>query len=121
MGPAATWTYLINDNPLPGFKISLIAAGNIGVAAAAAALTALPLLAAAPFVGLYSLIKRIGKLKGKGPSRHSRRARTRTPGTPADTPAYTRGALTFRDQRSGTPDSQGTSVWQSPQPKPSKP
>jgi preprotein translocase subunit SecA len=32
--PASTWTYLVNDNPLPSFSLQLIASGNAGVAIA---------------------------------------------------------------------------------------
>ena len=28
-GPTSTWTYLVNDNPLPSFALSLIAPGNL--------------------------------------------------------------------------------------------
>jgi preprotein translocase subunit SecA len=37
-GPTATWTYLVNDNPLPSFGLQLIAGGNFGVALATAML-----------------------------------------------------------------------------------
>ena len=33
-GPTSTWTYLVNDNPLPSFTLQLIASGNYGVALA---------------------------------------------------------------------------------------
>jgi preprotein translocase subunit SecA len=37
-GPTSTWTYLVNDNPLPSFALQLIAGGNAGVAFATAML-----------------------------------------------------------------------------------
>jgi preprotein translocase subunit SecA len=40
-GPAATWTYLINDNPFASFWVSLIAPGNMGTSMAAAMLAVL--------------------------------------------------------------------------------
>jgi preprotein translocase subunit SecA len=33
-GPTSTWTYLVNDNPLPSFGLQLIAPGNFGVSLA---------------------------------------------------------------------------------------
>ena len=33
-GPTSTWTYLVNDNPLPSFGLQLIAPGNFAVALA---------------------------------------------------------------------------------------
>jgi preprotein translocase subunit SecA len=33
-GPTSTWTYLVNDNPLPSFALQLIAPGNFGVSLA---------------------------------------------------------------------------------------
>jgi preprotein translocase subunit SecA len=33
-GPTSTWTYLVNDNPLPSFALQLIAPGNLGVSVA---------------------------------------------------------------------------------------
>jgi len=33
-GPTSTWTYLVNDNPLPSFALQLIATGNFGVSLA---------------------------------------------------------------------------------------
>ncbi len=36
--PTATWTYLVNDNPLPSFALRLIAQGNAGVSMATAVL-----------------------------------------------------------------------------------
>jgi preprotein translocase subunit SecA len=44
-GPAATWTYLVNDNPFSTLGLSLIAPGNFGVSLATAvlALTYLPM------------------------------------------------------------------------------
>jgi len=36
--PTSTWTYLVNDNPLPSFGLQLIAQGNVGVALATSAL-----------------------------------------------------------------------------------
>ena len=46
-GPTSTWTYLVNDNPLPSFALQLIAGGNAGVAFATAVLAVayLPLTA----------------------------------------------------------------------------
>jgi preprotein translocase subunit SecA len=35
-GPAATWTYLVNDNPFASFWVSLAAPGNFGVSLATA-------------------------------------------------------------------------------------
>jgi preprotein translocase subunit SecA len=35
-GPTSTWTYLVNDNPLPSFALQLIAPGNFGVSLATA-------------------------------------------------------------------------------------
>ncbi len=48
-GPTSTWTYLVNDNPLPSFTLQLIASGNAAVAFATAALAVayLPLTAVA--------------------------------------------------------------------------
>jgi preprotein translocase subunit SecA len=37
-GPTSTWTYLVNDNPLPSFALQLVASGNFGVALATAML-----------------------------------------------------------------------------------
>ncbi len=37
-GPTSTWTYLVNDNPLPSFALQLIAGGNAGVAFATSVL-----------------------------------------------------------------------------------
>ena len=37
-GPAATWTYLVNDNPFASFWLSLVAPGNFGVSLATAML-----------------------------------------------------------------------------------
>jgi preprotein translocase subunit SecA len=37
-GPAATWTYLVNDNPFASFWVSLAAPGNFGVSLATALL-----------------------------------------------------------------------------------
>jgi preprotein translocase subunit SecA len=37
-GPTSTWTYLVNDNPLPSFGLQLIASGNLAVSIAAATL-----------------------------------------------------------------------------------
>ncbi len=37
-GPTSTWTYLVNDNPLPSFGLQLIAPGNLAVAIATATL-----------------------------------------------------------------------------------
>jgi preprotein translocase subunit SecA len=37
-GPTSTWTYLVNDNPLPSFGLQLIAQGNMPVALATATL-----------------------------------------------------------------------------------
>ena len=62
-GPSSTWTYQINDDPLPGFRVSLIGRGNIGFASLAAAVVAVPLLVAAPFVALIALIRRVLKRK----------------------------------------------------------
>jgi preprotein translocase subunit SecA len=47
-GPAATWTYLVNDNPFASFWVSLIAPGSAGTSMAAAVLAVLywPLSAA---------------------------------------------------------------------------
>jgi preprotein translocase subunit SecA len=64
-GPSATWTYLINDDPLPGFNLGALALGNVG-AAAAAAISALPLLVAAPFVALFFLIRRLRRRSRTG-------------------------------------------------------
>jgi preprotein translocase subunit SecA len=36
--PTSTWTYLVNDNPLPSFALQLIATGNAGVSLATAML-----------------------------------------------------------------------------------
>jgi preprotein translocase subunit SecA len=36
--PTSTWTYLVNDNPLPSFALRLIAQGNAGVSIATALL-----------------------------------------------------------------------------------
>jgi preprotein translocase subunit SecA len=36
--PTSTWTYLVNDNPLPSFGLQLIAQGNAGVSVATAML-----------------------------------------------------------------------------------
>ena len=36
--PTSTWTYLVNDNPLPSFALRLIAQGNAGVSVATAML-----------------------------------------------------------------------------------
>lgn len=58
-GPAGTWTYLVSEDPLPGFRLSLIGAGSTGVAAVAAALAAIPLVVAAPFIGLAALARRL--------------------------------------------------------------
>jgi len=45
-GPSSTWTYLIDDNPLPRFSLALIASSNIGYAALSAVqgLVYLPIL-----------------------------------------------------------------------------
>jgi preprotein translocase subunit SecA len=40
-GPTSTWTYLVNDNPLPSFALQLIATGNYGVTLATAVLAIL--------------------------------------------------------------------------------
>ncbi len=56
-GPSGTWTYLINDNPLPLFNLSMIASNNIGFAAAAAFQGAIIYI----FTGFISLIKRVFK------------------------------------------------------------
>lgn len=53
-GPSSTWTYLINDNPLPGFKLGLIADGNIGFAAMAV----LPMIFIMPLKALATRVKR---------------------------------------------------------------
>jgi preprotein translocase subunit SecA len=37
-GPTSTWTYLVNDNPMPSFALQLLASGNFGVALATAVL-----------------------------------------------------------------------------------
>jgi preprotein translocase subunit SecA len=37
-GPTSTWTYLVNDNPLPSFGLQLIAQGNLAVSIATATL-----------------------------------------------------------------------------------
>ena len=37
-GPTSTWTYLVNDNPLPSFGLQLIAPGNLAVSVATATL-----------------------------------------------------------------------------------
>ncbi len=37
-GPTSTWTYLVNDNPMPSFALQLIASGNMGVSLATVAL-----------------------------------------------------------------------------------
>jgi preprotein translocase subunit SecA len=37
-GPTSTWTYLVNDNPLPSFGLQLIAPGNLAVSIATATL-----------------------------------------------------------------------------------
>jgi hypothetical protein len=58
-GPAGTWTYLVSEDPLPGFRLSLVGAGSTGVAAVAAAMAAIPLAAAAPFIGLAALVRRL--------------------------------------------------------------
>jgi hypothetical protein len=34
--PSSTWTYLVNDNPLPSFALQLLAPGNFGVSLATA-------------------------------------------------------------------------------------
>ena len=47
-GPAATWTYLVNDNPFSTLGMSLIAPGNFGVSLA----TALIALMYLPLTGL---------------------------------------------------------------------
>ncbi len=39
--PTSTWTYLVNDNPLPSFALRLIAQGNAGVSVATAMLAAI--------------------------------------------------------------------------------
>jgi preprotein translocase subunit SecA len=39
--PTSTWTYLVNDNPLPSFALRLIAQGNAGVSMATAILAVL--------------------------------------------------------------------------------
>ena len=41
-GPAATWTYLVNDNPFSTLGMSLIAPGNFGVSLATAFIALLP-------------------------------------------------------------------------------
>ena len=40
-GPTSTWTYLVNDNPLPSFGLQLIAPGNVGVSIATMTLAVL--------------------------------------------------------------------------------
>jgi preprotein translocase subunit SecA len=40
-GPTSTWTYLVNDNPLPSFALQLIATGNFGVSLATMVLAVL--------------------------------------------------------------------------------
>ncbi len=40
-GPTSTWTYLVNDNPMPSFALQLIATGNVGVSLATASLAIL--------------------------------------------------------------------------------
>jgi preprotein translocase subunit SecA len=52
-GPSSTWTYLINDSPLPGFNLGLIAGGNMGFAA----LAALPMMILSPLFGLAKLLR----------------------------------------------------------------
>ncbi len=81
-GPSATWTYLINDNPLPAFRLSMLGAANIGLQAAAAAVCALPLLAAAALAALVSLAKTVGH----GMRRRCREIRARRPPHPSPAP-----------------------------------
>ena len=56
-GPSGTWTYLINDSPLPGFKVALIGTHNIG----AASIAAIPVMVIEMFKGFSSLCKRLWK------------------------------------------------------------
>jgi preprotein translocase subunit SecA len=57
LGPSNTWTYLINDDPLPDFKVALIASPNIG----AAAIAAVPVMLIELGIKAAGLIKRIWK------------------------------------------------------------
>jgi len=60
--PAGTWTYQINDNPLPGFRMALIASNNIGFAAG----SIMPLILLSPIILLAKIVKCTGKLVKKG-------------------------------------------------------
>lgn len=63
-GPSGTWTYLINDNPMPGFKVALIASGNIG----AASIAAIPVMIIELGKTVYAWAKRLWRkvFKRKG-------------------------------------------------------
>ena len=65
-GPSGTWTYLVNDDPLPDFRVSIASAARAGVAAAAA-LAALPLAVLAAFAALVSGIGRLLGRHGRSP------------------------------------------------------
>ena len=51
-GPSSTWTFLINDDPLPIFNVAMIANKNIGYAAIAA----LPLILIKPIEAIVSFL-----------------------------------------------------------------
>jgi preprotein translocase subunit SecA len=64
--PSSTWTYMINDNPFPSFRLSILGGGT-GVEAAGAMVSAV----AAPFVLMYGIWKAISRLftHGKTPEK----------------------------------------------------
>ena len=57
VGPSGTWTYLINDNPLPVFKVALISSRNIG----AATIAAIPVMIIEIIKTAGSFVKRFWK------------------------------------------------------------
>ncbi len=68
-GPTSTWTYLVNDNPLPSFGLQLIAPGNLAVSIATATLAVVyfPVtvaVVAATFIRRWRRRRRPGRVGG---------------------------------------------------------
>ena len=66
-GPSSTWTYLINDDPFPAFRLSLVSAGNPAGALVAAAVALVRVLAAP--------LEWIARLAGRNDSNRNPRPR----------------------------------------------
>ncbi len=62
-GPSVTWTYQINDDPLPSFLVGIVGTGNIGFASLAAALLAVPMFIASALLALTAVFHRIFKTR----------------------------------------------------------